>query len=76
MSTAAVQVPVKEPKTLTVVAAKTPADVREPDFTDEHPFTVVAIFIGISLAVAVTFVAWLAMWMYSVRYSGVMSVKF
>ncbi len=76
MSAAAVQVPVEEPRTLTVAAAKAPAEVSEPGFTDEHPFTVVAIFIAISLAVAGTFVGWLAMWMYAVRYSGVMSVRF
>ncbi len=77
MSAAAVQVPVQETKPLAVVATpQAPAEVSEPGFTDQHPFTVVAIFIAISLVLAGTFVAWLAMWMYSVRYSGVMSVKF
>jgi hypothetical protein len=76
MSAAAVQVPVQEIRPVAVVAAQAPAEISEPGFTDEHPFTVVAIFIAISLVLAGTFVAWLAMWMYSVRYSGVMSVKF
>ena len=76
MSAAAVQVPVQETKPLTVVAAQAPVEASEPGFTDQHPFTVVAIFIAISMAVAGTFVGWLAMWMYSIRYSGVMSVKF
>jgi hypothetical protein len=59
MSAAAVQTPVQEPKTLS--------------FSDAHPLAMVGIFTVISLGLALAFVASLAIWLYGIRDSGVMS---
>lgn len=74
MSTAVLQQPVEETGTLSFATAA-PAEIAEPGLTDQHPLTLLAIFIGVSLAVAVAFVGFLAIWLYAIRNTGVMSVK-
>lgn len=75
MSTAVLQQPVEETGTLSFATAAAPAEIAEPGLTDQHPLTLLAIFIGVSLAVAVAFVGFLAIWLYAIRNTGVMSVK-
>jgi hypothetical protein len=74
MSTAAVQ-PVQETEALGLRSAKIPIEITELGFTDQHPLTVLAMFIAVSLGFAVAFVGFLAVWLYAIRDSGVMSVK-
>ena len=78
MSTATVQAHVQEPKALLTVLqpqipAESTADLR---FVDDHPFAVMGIFIVISMALASGFVAALTIWLYQLRNSGVMDIKF
>lgn len=75
MSTAAVQEPIQEAKALSLVSAQAPAEISEPGFTDQHPFAVLVTFIAISLGFAIAFVGFLAVWLYAIRDTGVMSVK-
>jgi hypothetical protein len=76
MSTAAVQAPLSEPKTLTVLQSQSPRIKSKPGFAEDYPFTVIGIFIAICLGFSITFVAALAMWIYALRDSGIMAVKF
>jgi len=76
MSTAAVQAPVSQPRTTTAEQSQAPHIKSEGGFIDEYPFTVVGIFIAISLGLSLTFVAALAIWIYALRDSGVIAVKF
>ena len=76
MSTAVVQVPVREVEAGTIGQPHGIEIPKKPWFVDEHPFTVLAIFIIISLGVSLTLIAALAMWVYILRDSGVMEVKF
>jgi len=73
MSAAAVQTPVQEPRTLSLVTANPPVEVAEPGFSDVHPLAAVGIFIVISLGFALAFVSCFAIWLYGIRDSGVMS---
>lgn len=73
MSAAAVQTPVQEPKTLSIVTENPPAEAMEPGFSDAHPLAMVGIFTVISLGLALAVVASLAIWLYGIRDSGVMS---
>ena len=73
MSAAAVQTPVQEPKTLSLVTQAPPAEVPEPGFSDAHPLAMVGIFMTISLGLALAFIAFFAIWLYGIRDSGVMS---
>lgn len=73
MSAAAVQTPVQEPKTLSLVTENPPSEAAEPAFSDAHPLAMVGIFTVISLGLALAFVASLAIWLYGIRDSGVMS---
>ena len=76
MSTAAVQAPLSEPKTLTMLQSQGPEIKSRPRFVEDYPFTVIGIFIAICLGLSITFVAALAMWIYALRDSGIMAVKF
>lgn len=75
MSTAVLQQPVEEIKAASVAPATAPVEISEAGLADQHPLTLLAIFIGISMAVAFAFVGALAIWLYAVRDTGVMSVK-
>lgn len=75
MSTAVLQQPVEETKAPLAAPVSAPAEISEPGLADQHPLTLLAIFIGVSAAVAVAFVGMLAIWLYAVRDTGVMSVK-
>lgn len=75
MSTAAVQERVQEVKTLSFVAAEAPAEISEPGLVDQNPFAMMAIFIAVSLSLAVAIVGSLAVWLYAIRDSGVMSIR-
>ena len=78
MSTATVQAHVQEPRALlTVLQPQIPAEsTTRSRFVDENPFAVLGIFIVISMALASGFVAALIIWLYQLRYSGVMDIKF
>jgi hypothetical protein len=76
MSTATVQAPLSEPKTLTTLQSQGPEIKSRPRFVEDHPFTVIGIFIAICLGLSITFVAALAIWIYALRDSGIMAVKF
>lgn len=73
MSAAAVQTPVQEPRTLSLVTEMPAAEAAEPGFSDAHPLATVGIFIAISLGMALAFIACFAIWLYGIRDSGVMS---
>jgi hypothetical protein len=73
MSTAVVQQPIEETRALST--ASTAAHISEPQFADQHPLTLLAVFIGVSLAAALAFVGALAIWLYAIRDTGVMSVR-
>lgn len=75
MSTAVLQQPVEEIKAASAAPATVPVEISEPGLADQHPLTLLAIFIGVSAAVAVAFVGLLAIWLYAIRDTGVMSVK-
>jgi hypothetical protein len=75
MSTAVVQAPVQPARSLTVIEGTAPLEVKSSPLIDEHPFAVVGIFIVISLAAAGIFVGSIVFWL-SIRYSGVLGVKF
>lgn len=75
MSSAVLQQRVEEIKTPSSAPAIVPAQIAETGLADQHPLTLLAIFIGVSLSVAIAFVGGLAIWLYAVRDTGVMSVK-
>ncbi|MGE5323901.1 MAG: hypothetical protein ACM3SW_13615 [Actinomycetota bacterium] len=73
MSAAAVQTPVQEVRTLSLVTENPPVEAVEPGFSDAHPIVTVGIFIAISLSMALVFISFFAIWLYGIRDSGVMA---
>lgn len=76
MSTAAVQEPVQETRTVSVeTVTQSPAGTSESRFVDQNPMATLGIFVAVSLGVATVLVGLIAVWLFAIRDSGVMSVR-
>jgi hypothetical protein len=71
MSTAALKMPVEQPKTLSIVEAAQPA-IEQPSI-DAHPLAPIIAAFALAFFGAVTFVGFFAAWVYFLRDSGVMA---
>lgn len=71
MSTATVQAPVQEAKTLSVVEKRAPVLSEEVHLADDHPFVLLGIFIAIAMTGAVLFVGTIILCL-ALRDSGVL----
>ena len=73
MSTAVVQAPVQQAKTLSVVEKGAPALTEEVRLADDHPFVLLGVFMAIAMAGAVFFVGTVVLCL-ALRDSGVMHI--